>query len=230
MMPAEDVDISFARSGGAGGQNVNKVNTKADIRLNVDKVTWLDDEMKEALRKAVRSLHRGPVRRCKLAIDRFGILTVLWGRSDRKATASTRRERSWSRLPVLGRRRKVHPLIFSFVYLSSATPPQPSFTGKVSCRDNVEDAIGKLQSFLDDAALAVQPIEEDPVKKKKLLKQCVTDSDMARVISRNRVHATDADATMTHTWPYLQAEEGQREAPRGEEDEVTEKERSAREG
>ena len=46
---------------------------------------------------------------------------------------------------------------------------------KIWCvlRDNVEDAIGKLQSFLDDAALAVQPIEEDPVKKKKLLKQCV---------------------------------------------------------
>jgi hypothetical protein len=43
----------------------------------------------------------------------------------------------------------------------------------------VEDAIGKLQSFLDDAALAVQPIEEDPVKKKKLLKQCATGSDMA---------------------------------------------------
>jgi len=37
----------------------------------------------------------------------------------------------------------------------------------------VEDAIGKLQSFLDDAAIAVQPIEEDPVKKKKLIKQCV---------------------------------------------------------
>ena len=49
----EDVDISFARSGGAGGQNVNKVNTKADIRLNVDKIGWLDDDMKEALRKAV---------------------------------------------------------------------------------------------------------------------------------------------------------------------------------
>lgn len=30
----------------------------------------------------------------------------------------------------------------------------------------------KLQSFIDAAALAVQPIEEDPVKKKKLAKQC----------------------------------------------------------
>jgi len=53
----EDVDISFARSGGAGGQNVNKVNTKADIRLNVDKIGWLDDDMKEALRKSVCGRH-----------------------------------------------------------------------------------------------------------------------------------------------------------------------------
>lgn len=41
-----------------------------------------------------------------------------------------------------------------------------------TCRDNVEDAIEKLQSFIDAAALAVQPIEEDPVKKKKIAKQC----------------------------------------------------------
>ena len=42
------------------------------------------------------------------------------------------------------------------------------------CRENLEDAIEKLQSFIDAAALAVQPIEEDPLKKKKLDKQCAS--------------------------------------------------------
>lgn len=42
------------------------------------------------------------------------------------------------------------------------------------CRENLEDAIEKLQSFVDAAALAVQPIEEDPDKKKKLAKQCAS--------------------------------------------------------
>ena len=39
------------------------------------------------------------------------------------------------------------------------------------CRDNVEDALAKLQEILDAAWKAVQPIEEDPAKKKKLEKQ-----------------------------------------------------------
>ena len=40
-------------------------------------------------------------------------------------------------------------------------------------RGNLEDALQKLQSFIDRAALDVQPIESDPVKQKKLAKQCV---------------------------------------------------------
>lgn len=39
------------------------------------------------------------------------------------------------------------------------------------CSGNVDDALEKLQEIFDAAWKAVQPIEEDPEKKKKLEKQ-----------------------------------------------------------
>ncbi|EPS73967.1 hypothetical protein M569_00791, partial [Genlisea aurea] len=45
----EHVKISYARSGGPGGQNVNKVNTKVDMRLNVKNATWLSEQVRDRI-------------------------------------------------------------------------------------------------------------------------------------------------------------------------------------
>ena len=65
------------------------------------------------------------------------------------------------------------------------------------CRGNLEDALQKLQSFIDRAALDVQPIESDPVKQKKLAKQCVHTIDIC-------TYTLLVGCSMTHTassWP-----------------------------
>lgn len=48
-IPIEDLQISYSRSSGPGGQNVNKVNSKVEIRFHVCSAKWIPDWIKAQL-------------------------------------------------------------------------------------------------------------------------------------------------------------------------------------
>jgi len=47
----DDVDLSFSRSGGPGGQHVNKVNTRATLHVLVEAIEGLPSDARERLRR-----------------------------------------------------------------------------------------------------------------------------------------------------------------------------------
>lgn len=49
IIPLDKVEFSYARSSGPGGQNVNKVNTKAEVRFHVDTADWLPVDVRSRL-------------------------------------------------------------------------------------------------------------------------------------------------------------------------------------
>ncbi|KAJ3414065.1 Peptidyl-tRNA hydrolase ict1, mitochondrial [Chytridiales sp. JEL 0842] len=45
-IPKEQLEFSFSRSGGPGGQNVNKVSTKVDLRFDIKNVSWIPENVR----------------------------------------------------------------------------------------------------------------------------------------------------------------------------------------
>ncbi|KAJ3170842.1 hypothetical protein HK101_011316, partial [Irineochytrium annulatum] len=56
--PKTDVTIQYSRSSGPGGQNVNKVNSKVDLRYNLSSTTLLPPPIVNRLRQAHANTHR----------------------------------------------------------------------------------------------------------------------------------------------------------------------------
>ena len=54
-IPAAELSIAFARSGGSGGQNVNKVSSKVDLRWNVETSAVLRGDDRAWLLQKLRS-------------------------------------------------------------------------------------------------------------------------------------------------------------------------------
>lgn len=50
-LPEDEISFAFARSGGPGGQNVNKLNTQVTLRFNLQQSTALTAEQKRRLRQ-----------------------------------------------------------------------------------------------------------------------------------------------------------------------------------
>ena len=49
IVPPEKLEMNYCRSSGPGGQNVNKLNTKVELRFHIASCDWVSEETKKQL-------------------------------------------------------------------------------------------------------------------------------------------------------------------------------------
>lgn len=50
----DSLQIKYSKSSGPGGQNVNKVDTKVDLRFHIDSAGWISESIRQKLSSQVR--------------------------------------------------------------------------------------------------------------------------------------------------------------------------------
>ncbi|XP_059609364.1 large ribosomal subunit protein mL62 [Phlebotomus argentipes] len=54
-IPVEQLEITYSRSSGPGGQNVNMVNTKVDLRFKLDSASWIPEGVRAKMHENFKS-------------------------------------------------------------------------------------------------------------------------------------------------------------------------------
>lgn len=49
-----DISVTYSRSSGPGGQNVNRVDTKVDLRFHLETAEWISEAVREKMAIHVR--------------------------------------------------------------------------------------------------------------------------------------------------------------------------------
>lgn len=57
VIPMNKLDVKYSRSSGPGGQNVNKLETKVDVRFHVATADWIPKETRERFLKEVKCIY-----------------------------------------------------------------------------------------------------------------------------------------------------------------------------
>jgi ribosome-associated protein len=104
-VPIREIEFHTSRSGGPGGQNVNKLETKVEARWNIDASVWITPVERARLRESLGSRigkggtlrvtsqrHRSQSRNKETALERLQSLVAraLAPRKARRATVRTR--------------------------------------------------------------------------------------------------------------------------------------------